>query len=105
MNSQCRFGYGLNQNALEFLEFRSEVHSFSPYAAYESKIKRGMYFFLLLICKDLDKILTFQFAFSVEITRDAIKHEIPFDAWRAPEMMDDIKSQRNIHKATEERDS
>jgi len=67
VKSQCRFYYALNQNALEFLDFRSEVHLFSPYAPYKSEIKKGMYFFFLLICKDLDEILTFHFAFSVEI--------------------------------------
>lgn len=66
MKSQCRLDYGLNQNALEFWEFRSKVHRFSPYAPYKSKIKKRMYFFFLLICKDLDEMLTFQFAFSVE---------------------------------------
>lgn len=70
----------------------------------KSKINERMYFFFLLICKDSDEMLTFQFAFSVEIHQRSYQHEIPCEARGAPEMIDDIRSQKNMYKASAERD-
>lgn len=60
MKSQCRFYYGLNQNALQFLEFRPEVQCFSPMIHIKDE---WMYFSFLLICKDSDEMLTLQFVY------------------------------------------
>lgn len=88
----------------EYLEFRSEIHRFNPYAPYKSKIKKGMYFFFLLICKDLDEILLSSLLFQQKVSRNPIEHEIPCEAWEDPEMMDAIESQNNMYKASEESD-
>lgn len=49
-------------------------------------------------------MLIFQFAFSVEIHERSYQHEILCEAQGAPEMMDDIKSQKNVYKVSAERD-